>query len=253
MSFARHTILHMASHTYDSISLRDAGVVTIIQQKKGHRFTLDSLLLADFCRIKPRGRILEPGAGIGIISILLAKKFPEARFVADEVEPSAYGLLCHNIERNGLLDSILPLDRDIKYLSRSAVPDAFDVIVANPPYTKFGTGRKSPRAERQIARQDLAASLHIWLNLQTMLKNKGRYFIVFPAGRLAELIESMRMRKIEPKRMRLVHPFAGKPASLVLIEAVKSAGVGLDVLTPLVVHEADGKYTEEMRHIYNLP
>jgi tRNA1Val (adenine37-N6)-methyltransferase len=86
-----------------------------------------------------------------------------------------------------------------------------------------------------------------------MLKNKGRYFIVFPAGRLAELVALMRMRKIEPKRMRLVHPYADKPASLVLIEAVKSAGIGLDVLPPLIVHEADGKYTEEMRRIYNLP
>jgi tRNA1(Val) A37 N6-methylase TrmN6 len=243
----------MASLTYDNISLREAGAVTIVQQKKGHRFTLDSLLLADFCRIKPRGRILEPGAGTGVISILLAKKFPTARFVADEVEPSAYGLLCQNIERNGLFDSIVPVDRDIKYLSRSIAPDAFDVIVANPPYTRFGTGRKSPSAERQTARQDLAASLPIWLNLQTMLKNKGRYFIVFPAGRLAELVALMRMRKLEPKRMRLVHPYTDKPASLVLIEAVKSAGIGLDVLPPLVVHEADGKYTEELRRIYNLP
>ena len=242
----------MASLTYDSISLRGAGVVTIVQHKKGHRFTLDSLLLADFCRIKPRGRILEPGAGTGIISILLAKKFPTARFVADEVEPSSYGLLCDNIERNGLLDRILPVNRDVKYLDRSIMPEAFDAIVANPPYIKSGTGRKSPSPERQTARQDLSASLHIWLNLQSMLKNKGRYFIVYHAGRLAELVALMRMRNIEPKRMRLVHPHEDEPASLVLIEAVKSAGIGLDVLPPLVVHQADGKYTEEMRRIYNL-
>ncbi|HXY54460.1 MAG TPA: methyltransferase [Nitrospirota bacterium] len=242
----------MASLTYDSISLRGAGVVTIVQHKKGHRFTLDSLLLADFCRIKPRGRILEPGAGTGIISILLARKFPKALFVADEVEPSSYSLLCDNIERNGLLDRILPVNRDVKYLGRSIMPEAFDAIVANPPYIRSGTGRKSPSPERQMARQDLTASLHFWLNLQSLLKNKGRYFIVYHAGRLAELVALMRMRNIEPKRMRLVHPRADKPASLVLIEAVKSAGIGLDVLPPLVVHQTDGKYTEEMHRIYNL-
>ena len=243
----------MASLTYDSISLRGAGVVTVVQGKKGHRFTLDSLLLADFCRIKPRDRVLEPGAGTGIISILLARKFPKARFVADEVEPSSYCLLRHNIERNGLLDRIAPVERDVKYLGRSIMPEAFDAIVANPPYVRSGTGRTSPSPERQAARQDLSASLHSWLNLQTMLKNKGRFFIVFRAGRLAELVALMRMRKIEPKRMRLVHPRADQPASLVLIEAVKSAGIGLDVLPPLVVHEADGRYTEEMRRIYDLP
>ena len=92
----------MTAVTRDSISLRNAGIVSITQQKKGVRFTLDSLLLADFCCIKPRDRVLEPGAGTGIISLLLARKFPKARFVADEIEPGAYKLLLHNIEDNGL-------------------------------------------------------------------------------------------------------------------------------------------------------
>ncbi len=240
----------MTAVTHDSISLRDAGIVTIIQPKKGARFSLDSLLLADFSRMKPRDRVLEPGAGTGVVSILLAKKFPGAQFVADEVEPHAYDLLCRNIQDNGLADNIAPVDRDIRHLNRSIVPDAFDAIVANPPYTKWGTGRKSPSAERQTARHDRSAPLPLWLNLQTLLKNKGRYFLVFPARRAAELMALLRGNKLEPKRLRFVYPYAQKPASLVLLEAVKSAGVGLEALLPLVVHEAGGGYTEEMRRIY---
>ena len=34
---------------------------------------------------------------------------------------------------------------------------------------------------------------------------------------------------------------------------MKSAGIGLEVLPPLVVHEIDGEYTEEMRRIYGHP
>ena len=98
----------MTAVTRDSISLRSAGIVFITQQKKGVRFTLDSLLLADFCSIKPRDRVLEPGAGTGIISLLLARKFPKARFVADEIEPHAYELLLHNIEDNGLARTSRP-------------------------------------------------------------------------------------------------------------------------------------------------
>lgn len=243
----------MTGLTHDSISLRGAGVVTITQQKKGARFNLDSLLLADFCRIKPRDRILEPGSGTGIISLMLAKKFPEARLASVEVEPHAYGILLHNIKSNGLIDSIVPVDRDIRYLNRSIAPDAFDVIVANPPYTKFGTGRKSPFPQRHTARQDQTASITVWLNLQTLLKNKGRYILVFPASRAAELISLLRERKLEPKRLRFVYPKASKSASLVLVEAMKSAGSGLEVLPPLIVHEPDGEYTEEMRRIYDFP
>jgi tRNA1Val (adenine37-N6)-methyltransferase len=236
----------------DAISLRGAGIVQITQPKKGSRFTLDSLLLADFCRIKPRDRALEPGAGTGIISLLLAKKFPKARFVADEVEPHAYNLLCRNIELNGLSDRIVTVDRDIKHICRSLLPNAFDVIVANPPYVQFGTGRKSPSLKRQTARHDQSASIALWLNLQGLLKMKGRYFLVFPARRASELMSLLRARKLEPKRIRFVHPRLDKPASIFLMEAVKGGGAGIEILPPLIVHEQAGDYTDELKEIYGL-
>ncbi|MDA8423518.1 MAG: methyltransferase [Nitrospiraceae bacterium] len=243
----------MTGVTRDSISLRGAGVVTVLQPRKGARFTQDSLILADFCRLKPGDRILELGAGTGVISLLLAKKFPSVRLVADEFEAQAYDLLCRNIEENGLSDRIVSADRDVKYLSRSIAPKAFDVIVANPPYTAQGTGRTSPSPERQAARHEQTALLSAWLNRQDLLKNKGRYFIIFAANRTAELISALREKKLEPKVLRFVHSHGQKPASLVMIEAVKSAGISLDVLPPLVMYKTPGVYTEEMRRIYDLP
>jgi tRNA1(Val) A37 N6-methylase TrmN6 len=85
-----------------------------------------------------------------------------------------------------------------------------------------------------------------------LLKNKGRYFLVFHANRSAELISLLRERGLEPKRLRSVHPFQNKPASLVLIEAIKTKGVGLEILSPLIVHEKSGRYTKEMQEIYGL-
>jgi tRNA1Val (adenine37-N6)-methyltransferase len=238
--------------TRDSISLRGAGAVTIVQQKKGHRFTLDSILLADFCRIKPRDKILEPGAGTGIISLLLAKKYPHVRIKAVEIQTALADLCRQNIIDNGLSDQIILLEQDIRSLEGELKASTFDVIVANAPYTKSGAGRQSPRPERLLSRHDRGADIAAWLNLQIFLKNKGRYFLVFPADRLSELISSLRMYHLEPKRMRLVHPYDGRPASLVLIEAVRSAGIGLEVLPPLIVHATESGYTEEMRHIYDL-
>lgn len=242
----------MRTITRDSISLRGAEVITIVQQKKGHRFTLDSILLADFCRIKPRDRVLEPGTGTGIISLLLAKKYPYVRITAVEMQTALADLCRQNIIDNGLEDHIILLEQDIRTLKGELRTSTFDVIVANAPYTKSGAGRQSPCPERMLSRHDRGADIVTWLDLRMFLKNKGRYFLVFPADRLSELISSLRMNRLEPKRMRLVYPYDGKPASLVLIEAVKSAGIGLEVLPPLIVHDADSGYTEEMRHIYDL-
>jgi tRNA1Val (adenine37-N6)-methyltransferase len=238
------------SVTSDSIALRGAGVVTITQPEKGHRFTLDSILLADFCRVRPGERVLEPGAGTGIISLLLAKKHPRAAFIAVEIQPSLASLGEKNIVDNGLAGRMQMVRMDLQRIGRTIAPGALSVIVANPPYIKEGAGRPSPDRLRRTARQAHQSSLGTWLNLHRYLKNGGRYCLIFPAVRLAELISLMRMRSLEPKRLRLVHPYADRPAALVLVEAIKQGGTGLEVLSALIVHGQDGTYSDEMKDLY---
>ena len=238
--------------THDSIALQGAGVVQITQPVKGHRFTLDSILLADFCRIKPKDAVLEPGAGTGVISLLLAKKHPRAIFTALEVQPQLAKLCERNIIDNSLDGRITVIARDLRRSNNMLTRGSFSVIIANPPYIKEGTGRTSPHAARQIARHDRKASLASWLNLHRVLKNGGKYCLVFPAARLSELVALMQRRKLEPKRLRLVYPYRDRPASLVLLEALKEGGSGLEVLPPLIVHEPGGGYTKEMREIYGM-
>jgi tRNA1Val (adenine37-N6)-methyltransferase len=238
--------------TRDSISLRGAGIVHITQPVNGHRFTLDSILLADFCRIKPKERVLEPGAGTGIISLLLAKKHPRATFTTVEVQPSLASLCEQNIADNCLYGRMQVVRKDLRRIGSTTAPGSKSVVVANPPYVKEGTGRTSPDRSRVTARHANTASLVSWLNLHRYLKNGGRYSLVFPAARLAELISEMRKRTLEPKRMRHVHPYSDRPASLVLIEAVKGGGTGIEVLAPLIVHDRGEGYSKEMREIYGM-
>jgi tRNA1Val (adenine37-N6)-methyltransferase len=241
------------SYSQDSISLRDAGIVTIVQQKKGARFNLDSVLLADFCIIKPWDFIVEAGAGTGIISLLLAKKYPRSHIVAVEVQASLAKLCRRNIDENHLEERINLIEQDFRKLRSSVKLSSVDVIVANPPYTRSGAGKTSPRPDRLSSRHERFGDLAAWLDLRRFLKDRGRYFLVYTADRLADLVTALRSARLEPKRMRMVHPYQDKPASLVLMEAVKSAGAGLKVLPPLIVHETEGGYTQEMKLIYSTP
>jgi len=105
--------------TNDTIALRGAGVVRITQPAKGHRFTLDSILLADFCRIKPKDLVLEPGAGTGVISLLLAKKHPRAFFTAVEVQPQLIDLCERNITDNSLEGRTTVIVQDLRRLQNA--------------------------------------------------------------------------------------------------------------------------------------
>jgi tRNA1Val (adenine37-N6)-methyltransferase len=241
------------SYSQDSISLRGAGIVTIMQQKKGARFNLDSLLLADFCRVKPWDRILEPGTGTGIVSLLLARKNPRSNVVAIERQAALARVCRINIAQNGLEDRITLLEQDLRTVKSSLKASTYDVIVANPPYTRTGAGKQSPGEERASSRQERFGDLAAWLDLQRFLKNKGRYVLVFPAERLADLLVALRARALEPKLLRFVHPASGKPASLVLVEALKAAGPGLRALPPLFVHDDSGGYSAELKELYRIP
>ncbi len=68
--------------------------------------------------------------------------------------------------------------------------------------------------------------------------------------RLAEIIHLMREYKIEPKRLRMVHPFQDKEANILLIEGLRGGGTMMKVEAPLVVYESQGVYTEEVLRIY---
>lgn len=240
----------MKSVTVDTISLRGAGVVSIAQPAKGPRFTLDSILLADFCRIKASDCVLEPGSGTGVISLLLAKRHPRAAITAVELDAEAASLCRRNVEANELEDRVTVMNGNVSDLATRFKAGSFDAIVANPPYRKEGSGRRSPLPSRHTARHEEAGDIREWLDLQTLLKNKGRFSAVFAADRTAELLSTLRIRKLEPKRLRFVHAYASEPASLVLVEAVRSARSGLEVHAPLIVHEAGGGYSDEVKEIY---
>ena len=68
--------------------------------------------------------------------------------------------------------------------------------------------------------------------------------------RLAELLDTMLSYGLAPKRLRMVHPHAGGDANLILIEAVKGGKAYMTVEPPLIVYDAAGQYTEEIRSIY---
>ena len=243
----------MTRVTIDSISLRNAGIVTIAQHAKGHRFTLDSLLLADFCCLRPRARLLEIGAGTGVISILLARKYPGISATAVEIQPGSADLCRWNAQVNGLGSRMTVICSDIARARKTLGSVPFDVIIANPPYTDPDAGKRSALTSRRIAREGGAGTLRTWLETASLLKNRGRFCLIYPAPRLTELATLLRSRRLEPKRLRFVHPSSHKNAAFVLIEAVRSAGSGAEILPPLVLHQDRGSFSKELQEIYAVP
>jgi tRNA1Val (adenine37-N6)-methyltransferase len=220
----------------------------IIQKKEGYRFALDSLLLANFCRLKPRDRVLELGTGGGIIALWLSRKYPEIHLVGLELQAGLMELARRNLGLNQAENRISLVRGDIRVLARFFRPASFDAVVTNPPYRPLRTGRINPQSEKALARHELTVDLEQLLAAAGQaLKKRGRFFLIYPVRRLAALLALSRQYRLEPKRLRLVQPLADRDADWMLMEAVKEGGEELKVLPALVVYEERGVYSPEVR------
>ncbi len=220
----------------------------IVQPRDGYRFALDAVLLARFAAPRPRDRVLDLGAGCGVVSAIVAALRRPREIVAIELQPELAQAAARNAELNRL-ESIRVIEADLRApLIAGVAPGSFDLIVANPPYRAAGSGRESPNLSRRVARGGAGATLAEFLAAaRRYAVNRGRVAIVFDATRAAELIALMIANSLEPKRLRFVHPLPGAPAASVLVEARKGGRAEVTVEPPLIVQARPGVYSDAAR------
>lgn len=223
------------------------GRLTFYQSRAGYRFSLDALLLADFATIRSGDRVVDLGTGNGVVPLVLADLHKTIRVTGVELQKSLLERARRNVAANRLESRVEIIPGDVRRWKEIAAPASFDAAVCNPPYRKAGSGRLNPDAERQLARHEVSGGLKEFLAAGSfLLRAKGRMALVYPALRAVDLLAAMRHGGLEPKRLRLVHSFAGAQASLVLVEGVKGGRSGLEVLTPLTIYRRGKEYTDEV-------
>jgi tRNA1(Val) A37 N6-methylase TrmN6 len=231
------------------------GNLKLWQPDEGPRVNMDTVLLAAYVRLRSRvdSSFVELGTAAGAVSLMLALRFTKKfRILGLEIQPELEELAQRNRVENGLEERVSFRRMDLREY-RSFSSGSFDGLVVNPPYEEEGRGRRSPVEAISIARQSVSCTLEDVVSAASwLLKNKGRYFAVFRADRMSEFLASMIKGRIEPKRLRLVHPRRGERANLFLVEGLKGGGAGLSVEPPLFVYDDAGGYTPELLKAYEL-
>ena len=223
----------------------------IIQKTDGFCFGMDAVLLSGFAAVKPGERVLDLGTGTGIIPILLSAKTEGEHFTGLEIQEEIAGMAKRSVSMNGLEKKIEIVNGDIKEASRIFGAASFDVVTTNPPYMNDAHGLKNPTEVKAISRHEVLCTLEdvVWEGAK-VLKHGGRMYMVHRPHRLIEILNTMTKYRLEPKRMKLVHPFRDKEANMVLIEAVRGGGAWMKVEPPVIVYKEPGVYSEEIYDIY---
>jgi len=225
----------------------------IIQSPGRFCFGMDAVLLSSFARVKKGERALDLGTGTGILPILLEAKNEGSGYVGLEIQEESADMARRSVLHNKLNDKIEIITGDIKEASRIFGAASFHVITTNPPYMIGEHGLKNENEALYIARHEALCTLDdILRESARLLKPKGRFYMVHRPFRLAEILGKMSAYGIEPKRMRLVHPYVDKEPNMVLVEGMRGAKPRMTVEKPLIVYVENGEYTEELLEMYGM-
>lgn len=223
----------------------------IIQGQKSFRYGIDAVLLSGYAKVKPGERVLDLGTGTGILPILLAAKTPGRSFTGLEIQKESADMAGRSVALNHLNDRISIVQGDIREAVSIFGAASFDVAVSNPPYMIGRHGLTNPDPAVAIARHEILCSFRdIAEQTSRILTDRGRFYLIHRPFRLAEIMCTLKEYRLEPKRMRLVYPFADKEPNMVLLEACKNGNPRIRVEKPLIVYERPGVYTWEIREIY---
>ena len=223
----------------------------IIQDPGRFCFGMDAVLLSGFARAREGDRVLDLGTGTGIIPLLMNAKTKASHFTGLEIRPESADMARRSVALNGLEEKIGIITGDIKEAVSLFGAASFDVVTSNPPYMTEHHGLANPREPKAIARHEILCTLEDVVSQGSrLLKPGGNFFLVHRPFRLVDILVLLRQYKLEPKRMKLVHPFVDKEPNMVLIEANRGGRARMHVEPPLIVYKEPGIYTDEIYDIY---
>lgn len=220
----------------DNEKIEDLGNkgLKIIQARDSYRFSVDSILLLNFIRLKNYENIIDLGTGCGIIPLLLFSKRKGLSIYGIEVQKNLADMARRSIELNQLQANITIIQEDFRNLKNIFKNQQFDVVVSNPPYISLGQGKLSPSNSRAIARHEIKGNLEDIIFISNyLLKNKGRIYLIYRSAKLIKLILALKKYNIEPKVVKFIHPRPGENANLVLLEGIKGGKEELKIENPI--------------------
>ncbi|MBQ8084993.1 MAG: tRNA1(Val) (adenine(37)-N6)-methyltransferase [Lachnospiraceae bacterium] len=223
----------------------------LIQKPEGFCFGVDAVLLSDFVKIKPGQNVLDLCTGSGVIPILLAAKTSAGHLTGLELQEDYADMATRSVRYNHLEDKIDILCGDVKEGKKLFQPASIQVEKVNPPNMTDNHGLKNVYEPKTIARHEVALSLEDVISLASyVLPESGNFFMIHKPFRLAEIFCRMREYHIEPKRMRLIHPYVDKEPTMVMIQGTKGGRQRITVEAPLIVYSEPQVYSEEIHRIY---
>lgn len=220
----------------------------IYQNDNWFKFSLESVLLPNFVTINLRcKKIMDLCTGNAPIPLILSTK-TKADIVGVEIQKDIYELAKKSIKINHLEKRITLINDDLKNLKKYYNGDDFDVITVNPPYfSNNSLSKKNIDIHKTIARHEVLTNLEEIVKIGAfLLKNGGYFAMVHQTSRFFEIVDVFKKYNLAINKIQIIYPKKNQESNLFMIEGVKNGRCGVKFLNPLIIHNVDGSYQEQI-------
>ena len=217
----------------------------LYQPSSGYAYNSDSIFLYDFIsQFKPKGKVLDVGCGVGIISLLLTRDFPIETEIIDKQELmlnyAKHNFFLNHLEVTVHLSDFQEFPEDKKY----------DFIVSNPPFYDSNV-IQSKNEHLNIARYAHHLPIESFIQkVKKILKPRGYFIFCYDAKQIDKLLYTLKEEKINPEQIRFVHSKVDRESKLVMIAARMNSKSLTKILPPFIVFNEKSVYNREAKKAF---
>ena len=199
---------------------------TIRQQHCAMKVGTDGTLLGAWAQASAGlCRVLDVGTGTGLIALMMAQRYPEARAIAIDIDEKAVFQAQENVSASPFADRIKVIEADVQTFEDS---EKFDFIVCNPPF--FEDSLVCPDPQRTEARHTVSLGYRqLMASAFRLLKDNGRFSVIIPADCRSRLESEAHLRGFFISRLCSVQTTPVKAPKRYMIEFAKHPVNEIDI------------------------
>ncbi len=212
----------------------------LYQSPNGYCYNSDSIFLAHFiASFSPKGKLLDIGCGIGVLSLILAMEFDIQTSIIDK-QSHMIDFAKHNFAINGI---------DVEFFNQDFMDFEpkikFDTIISNPPFYNPSVLQSSEtminiaRYAHHLPLEDFFKKVH------KILTPQGRFYFCYDSKQIVDILYFLKKYHLTSEVIRFVHSKKDKDSKLVMIACRHNSRSVAKIVKPLIVFDDKGNYTLE--------